>query len=133
VNSILILFYALLVLTVVMALLGIVNTLNLSIYERTRELGVLRAMGMTANQARVLIRNEGMITSVIGALVGTALGVFLAWVVIRSLSSEGLVFSPPWLQVVGVFAVGLLAGMLASVPPARRAARLDVLGAIAHE
>jgi putative ABC transport system permease protein len=133
VNQILILFYALLALSVVMSLLGIVNTLNLSVYERTRELGMLRAMGMTAGQARVLIRNEGLITAVIGSLVGVALGVFLAWVVIRSLSGEGLVFSAPWLQVLGVFAVGVLAGVLASILPARRAARLDVLAAIAHE
>jgi putative ABC transport system permease protein len=133
VNSILILFYALLVLSIVMSLLGIVTTLNLSVYERTRELGMLRAMGMTAGQARVMIRNEGLITAVIGSLIGVVLGVFLAWVVTRSLSNEGIVFSPPWLQVVGVFAVGLLAGILASVPPARRAARLDVLAAIGHE
>jgi putative ABC transport system permease protein len=133
VNSVLILFYALLAMSVLMSLLGIVNTLNLSVHERTRELGMLRAIGMTRRQARVLIRNESVITAAIGSLVGVALGIFLAWVVIRSLSSEGIVFSLPWLQVAGVLAVGLLAGVLAAVPPARRAARLDLLAAIAHE
>ena len=133
VNSILILFYALLAMSVLMSLLGIVNTLNLSIHERTRELGMLRAMGMTRQQARRLIRNESLITAAIGSIVGVGLGIFLAWVVIRSLSSEGIDFSLPWLQAVGVLAVGLLAGVLASVPPARRAARLDLLAAIAHE
>ena len=133
VNSILILFYALLALSVLMSLLGIVNTLNLSIYERTRELGMLRAMGMTAQQARVMVRNEGLITAAIGSVVGVLLGFFLAWAVTRSLRAEGIVFSPPWLQVLGVFAVGLLAGVLASGPPARRASRLDVLASIAHE
>jgi putative ABC transport system permease protein len=133
VNSILILFYALLALSVLMALLGIVNTLNLSIHERTRELGMLRAMGMTRSQARALIREESLITAAIGSIVGVALGIFLAWVVIRSLSNEGIVFSLPWLQVVGVLVVGLLAGVLAAVLPARRAARLDLLTAIAHE
>jgi putative ABC transport system permease protein len=116
-----------------MALLGIVNTLNLSVYERTRELGMLRAMGMTARQARILIRNESLITAAIGSIVGVALGVFLAWAVIHSVRDEGIVFSPPWLQVLGVFAVGLASGVVAAQLPARRASRLDVLAAIAHE
>jgi putative ABC transport system permease protein len=133
VNSILILFYALLAMSVLMSLLGMINTLNLSIHERTRELGMLRAMGMTRGQARVLVRDESLITAAIGSIVGVALGIFLAWVVIRSLSSEGIVFALPWLQVVGVLAVGLLAGVFAAVLPARRAARLDLLAAIAHE
>jgi putative ABC transport system permease protein len=133
VNSILYLFYALLAMSVLMALLGIVNTLNLSIYERTRELGLLRAIGMTSRQARLLIREESVITAAIGSLVGVALGIFLAWVITRALAGEGIVFSLPWTQVAAVLAVGLLAGMLAGIPPARRAARVDVLDAIAHE
>jgi putative ABC transport system permease protein len=133
VNSILILFYALLAMSVLMSLLGIVNTLNLSVHERTRELGLLRAMGMTPGQARRLIRNESLITAAIGSIVGIALGIFLAWTVTRSLRNEGIVFSLPWLQVLAVLAVGLLVGVLAAFPPARRAARLDLLAAIAHE
>src|SRR5581483_6215620 len=124
VNGILILLWALLALSVVMSLLGIVNTLNLSVYERTRELGMLRAMGMTGRQARILIRNESLITAVIGSLLGVAVGLVLAWSVIHSVRGEGIAFSPPWLGVVGVVAAQL---------PARRASRLDVLAAIAHE
>ena len=133
VDTILILLYALLALSVVMSLLGIVNTLNLSVYERTRELGMLRAMGMTARQARILIRNESLITAAIGSIVGVALGVFLAWAVIHSVRQEGIVFSPPWLQVLAVFAAGIVSGVVAAQLPARRASRLDVLEAIAHE
>ncbi len=133
VNSILVLFYALLAMSVLMSLLGIAGTLNLSIHERTRELGLLRAVGMTPRQARLLIRDESLITAAIGSLVGVALGIVLAWVITRALSAEGIVFALPLVQVLGVLAVGLGAGVLAAVPPARRAARLDVLAAIAHE
>jgi putative ABC transport system permease protein len=133
VDSILILFYALLAMSVLMALLGIANTLTLSIHERTRELGTLRAVGMTRGQARTLIRDESVITAAMGALVGVGLGIFFAWVVARALSSEGVIFSVPWVQVLLLFAVGLLAGIVAAVPPARRAARTDVLAAIAYE
>ena len=133
VNSILLLFYALLAMSVLMALLGIVNTLTLSIHERTRELGMLRALGMTSRQARILIRDESVMTAALGSVVGVLLGLFLAWIVTRALSSEGVVFAVPWAQVVGLLAVGLLAGVLAAVAPAARAARIDVLGAIAHE
>src|SRR5581483_6517494 len=132
VNSILVLFYALLAMSVLVSLLGIVNTLTLSVHERTRELGVLRAIGMTARQARALIRDESVITAAMGTSVGVIVGMFLAWVVTRALSDEGLVFVLPWAQVLAVVAVGLMAGVIAAVPPARRAARLDVLGAIAE-
>ena len=133
VNSILILFYALLAMSVLMSLLGIVNTLTLSIHERTRELGMLRAIGMTPEQARVLVRDESVITAAMGTSVGVVLGVFFAWVMTRALTSEDVVFSVPWLQVVVLIVIGLLAGVVAAVPPARRAARIDVLAAIAHE
>jgi putative ABC transport system permease protein len=133
VNAILILFYALLALSVLMSLVGIINTLTLSVHERARELGMLRAMGMTQLQTRVMVRNEGLITATIGTLVGVGVGILIAWAITQALSTEGVLFSPPWLQVVAVFAVGLLAGFAAAVPPARRAARLDILTAIAHE
>jgi putative ABC transport system permease protein len=133
VNQILLLFYALLAMSVLMALLGIVNTLTLSIYERTRELGLLRAVGMTPGQARRLVRDESMITAAIGTIVGIALGLVLAWIITRALTEQGIVFSVPWLQVGVVLVLGLLAGVLAAVAPAARAARLDVLAAIAHE
>lgn len=133
VNSILVLFYALLAISVLVSLIGIAGTLNLSIYERTRELGMLRAIGMTRRQTRVLIREESLITAAIGALTGAAVGIFLAWVVSRAQAADGIVFSPPWAQVAAVLAAGLIAGILAGIPPARRAGRLDVLQAIANE
>jgi putative ABC transport system permease protein len=133
VNSVLLLFYALLAMSLLMALLGIVNTLTLSIHERTHELGVLRAVGMTPGQARSLVRAESMITAAIGTLVGIALGILLAWLVSHALTDEGIVFAIPWLQVAVLLALGLLAGVAAAVLPAARAARVDVLAAIAHE
>jgi putative ABC transport system permease protein len=133
VNSVLVLFYALLAMSVLMSLLGIVNTLTLSVHERTRELGMLRAVGMTRGQTRTLIRDESVITAAIGALVGLLLGVFFAWIMTRALTSEGIVFAIPWGQVALLLALGLLAGVIAAAPPARRAAKLDLLAAIAHE
>ena len=133
VNSVLILFYALLAMSVLMSLIGIINTLTLSIHERTRELGTLRAIGMTPSQARGLVRDESVITAAIGTAVGVLLGIFFAWVMTRALTSDGVIFAVPWLQVLALLVIGLLAGVLASVLPARRAARLDVLAAIAHE
>ena len=127
------LFYALLAMSVLMALLGIINTLTLSIHERTRELGMLRAVGMTRRQARGLVRDESLLTAAVGTLVGIVLGLVLAWIVTRALSDEGVVFSVPWAQVGLVLVVGLLAGALAAIAPAARAAQLDVLAAIAHE
>ena len=133
VNSILVLFYALLAMSVLVSLLGIVNTLTLSVHERTRELGVLRAVGMTARQSRVLVRDESVITAAMGTAVGVLVGVFLAWIVTRALSDEGLLFTVPWAQLLAVIGVGLVAGVVAAIPPARRAARLDVLAAIADD
>lgn len=133
VNSVLALFYALLALVVGMSLLGIVNTLKLSLHERTRELGMLRALGMTPEQTRVLIRDESFITAALGAIAGVVLGVLLAWIVTLALAGDGVVFALPVLQVLGLLALGLLAGVVALVVPARRAARLDVLKALAHE
>ena len=133
VHSILLLFYALLAISMLIALLGIVNTLTLSIYERTRELGMLRAVGMTPEQVRGLIRSESAITATIGTIIGIAVGLGLAWIVTRALTEQGIVFSVPWLQVAVLLVLGLIAGVLAALPPAARAARLDVLAAIAHE
>jgi putative ABC transport system permease protein len=94
---------------------------------------VLRAVGMTSRQTRVLIRDEALITAAVGTLIGVCLGLFLAWIVTRALTDEGIVFAVPWLQVIVVCAVGIAAGVAASIPPAARAARLDLLAAIAHE
>lgn len=133
VDSVLALFYALLALVVGMSLLGIVNTLSLSLHERTRELGMLRALGMTPEQTRTLIRDESIITAALGAIAGVVLGVVLAWIVTLALAGDGVVFALPVIQVLGLLVLGLLAGVIASVLPARRAVRLDVLAAISQE
>jgi putative ABC transport system permease protein len=133
VGSVLALFYALLALSLLMALLGIAGSLNLQVHERTRELGMLRALGMTPDQARSLIRDESLIMAAIGSITGLVLGLILAWALTDALAAQGFVFALPWVQIVAVLAVGAGAGALASLPPGRRVARLDVLAAIAHE
>jgi putative ABC transport system permease protein len=127
------LVYALLALSIVIALMGIGNTLSLAIHERTRELGLLRAVGQTRGQTRSMVRWESVIVAVFGTAGGVALGSFLGWGVVRALSvQEGFgTLSLPVGQLVTVVAVGALAGVLAGIRPARRAARLDVLDALA--
>ena len=127
------LFYALLVLSLVMSLIGIAGTLQLSVHERTQELGLLRAVGMTADQARELIRDESALSAGVGCLGGIAVGLIVGWAVDHALAPQGFRFTVPWLAVGLSIVVGGLAGTLAAVPPARRASRLDVLEAIAHE
>lgn len=134
IDTMLTLIYGLLALALVIAVLGIVNTLALSVIERTREIGLLRAIGMSRRQMRRMIRLESMVISFLGALLGVALGLFFGWVLLTDLADEGLeVIAIPWLQLVGFLLVSLLVGVLAAVFPARRAARLDVLDAIAEE
>ncbi|MFP3900465.1 MAG: ABC transporter permease [Acidimicrobiia bacterium] len=128
--------YALLALAIVIALMGIANTLSLSVHERTRELGLLRAVGQTRRQVRAMVRWESMIVATFGAVGGIALGVFLGWALVQAVgtASGGLgVFALPAGRLALVLAVGGLAGVLAAVRPARRASRLDVLAAIAAE
>ena len=127
--------YVLLALSIIIALMGISNTLALSIHERTRELGLLRAIGQTRGQLRSMVRWESVIIAVFGTVGGIGLGLFLAWGLVRGLSTdfEGASFSAPVTQLVVITAVGALAGVLAGILPARRAARLDVLGAISEE
>jgi putative ABC transport system permease protein len=133
VNQLVNLFYALLVLAIVISLFGIANTLALSIHERTRELGMLRAIGMSRRQVRTMIRYEAVITALIGAILGMALGVVFAALLAQPLKDEGFTLSYPIgsLLVLLVFA-GLL-GVLAAIPPARRASRLDVLESLQYE
>ncbi len=125
---------ALLILSIVIALIGIANTLSLSINERTRELGLLRAVGMDRRQLRSAIRWEAVLISVLGAVVGISLGLTLSWALVTSLAGFGLNrFSVPVPSLVVIAVLAALLGTLAAVRPARRAARLEILEAIGTE
>jgi putative ABC transport system permease protein len=127
------LVYALLSLAVIVSIFGIVNTLALSIHERTRELGMLRAVGMSRRQVKRVIRYEAVITALIGALLGTALGVLFAALISRPLADEGFELAYPVGQLIVILVLAALAGVVAAIGPARRAAKLDVLEALAYE
>lgn len=128
------LVYALLALAILIALMGIGNTLALSIFERTRELGVLRAVGMTRRQLRTTIRWEAVIIAVQGAVLGLAIGIFFGWALVTALADEGLnTLSIPVASLAVVVLLAALAGVVAAILPARRAAKLDVLRAIVSE
>ncbi|WP_344663190.1 ABC transporter permease, partial [Catenulispora subtropica] len=134
VDVVLTISYVLLVLAIVIALAGIANTLALSVHERTRELGLLRAVGLTRHQARSLVRWESLLVALFGTLGGVGLGTFLGWTLVRAAASStaiGFAASPGMLAV--ILAAGAVAGVLAASRPARRAARLDVLAAIGQE
>ena len=134
INQLLGLVYVLLLLAVIIALLGIGNTLALSIYERTRELDILRAVGMTRRQLRSTIRWEAVIIALQGTLLGILIAVFFAWAFVRALASQGAaVFSLPYVSLAQIVMLGALAGVLAAAMPARRAAKLDALRAITTE
>ena len=125
--------YGLLGLSVLISIFGVVNTLVLSVFERTRELGMLRAVGMTRRQVRRMIRFEGIITSLIGGTLGIVVGVFLAVLTTQALSDQGIVLAIPW-GTMAVFIFGItVVGLLASVLPARRASRLNILKALQYE
>lgn len=133
-NQFLVIVYVLLALALVIAIVGVVNTLLLSVYERTRELGLLRAVGMTRRQVRSSIRLESVIISLLGTIVGLVIGVAFGWALVTALSDSGISsFAIPWSQLVVIVIIAILAGVGAALYPARRAARLDVLSAIASE
>jgi putative ABC transport system permease protein len=127
------LFYALLLLAIVISLFGIANTLALSIHERVRELGMLRAIGMSRRQVRSTIRYEAVITALIGAILGMALGVVFAALIAQPLKDEGFTLSYPIGSLLALLLIAALAGVLAAIAPARRASRLDVLEALHYE
>jgi putative ABC transport system permease protein len=127
------LIYALLALAVIVSLFGIANTLALSIHERTRELGMLRAIGMSRRQVRTMIRYEAVITALIGALLGMAIGVVFAALIAQPLADEGFALSYPFGQLIAMLIFAALAGIVAAIPPARRASRLNVLDALHYE
>jgi putative ABC transport system permease protein len=125
--------YVMLTLAVFVSVFGMINTLVLSVYERTREIGMLRAIGMTRRQVRRMIRQESIITALIGAAIGLPLGIFLAALVNRALSEFDVRFAIPWGQLIVLTIVAIVIGVLAAIMPARRAAKLNPLEAIAYE
>jgi putative ABC transport system permease protein len=131
INQLLGLIYGLLSLSIVVSLFGIVNTLVLSITERTRELGMLRAVGTSRRQVRSMIRYESVITTLIGGVLGLGLGVLLAVLVSRPL--EDFTLTIPVGSLIVLLVLAGVAGVAAAVLPARRAAKLDVLTALAYE
>jgi len=133
INSLLALIYALLALSIIVSLFGIINTLVLSIYERTREIGMLRAIGTTRRQIRWMVRWESVITAVIGAVLGLLLGIGLSVIITIGLQSQGIEFTLPIGQLLIWVVVAAVFGVVAAAFPARRAAKLDVLRAIAYE
>ena len=135
INTVLGIVYVMLALAIVIALFGIANTLSLSIFERTRELGLLRALGETRQQLRATLRWESVIIALFGTVGGLGLGVFLGWALAEAVNiAQGIAtFTAPPAQLVVILLVGGLAGILAALRPARRAARLPMLAAIATE
>jgi putative ABC transport system permease protein len=135
INVLLTVIYALLVVAILIALMGIATTLSLSVHERTRELGLLRAVGQTRHQTRAMVRGEALIVALFGTVGGLGLGLFLGWAMVSALAVDGFTstFAVPTVGLAVTLALGALAGVVAAVRPARRAARMDVLAAIATE
>jgi putative ABC transport system permease protein len=124
--------YALLALAVLIALLGVANTLALAIFERTREIGLLRAIGTTQGQIRTMVRDEAMIVALLGTTVGIGIGTFFGWAVLRTLEDQGFnTLIVPGTRLAVIAMIGGAAGAVTATLPARRAARLQVLDALA--
>ncbi|MEY4391856.1 MAG: transporter, partial [Actinomycetota bacterium] len=131
VNQLLGLIYGLLFLSVIIAIVGIVITLLLSVFERQREIGLLRAVGMTKSQVRTTVRWESVITSLVGAVTGIVLGIGLGWVIVFALRDQGLTsFSVPVGSTVFILVMSFFVGVLAAVYPAWRATKVDILSAL---
>lgn len=131
VNQLLGLIYGLLALSVIIAIVGIIITLLLSVFERQREIGLLRAVGMTRSQVRTTVRWESVITSLLGAVVGILLGLGLGWVIVFALRDQGLTsFQIPIGSTVFIMVMSFVVGVLAAVYPAWRATKVDMLDAL---
>jgi putative ABC transport system permease protein len=133
IDTLLGIFMVLLALAVLVSLIGIVNTLLLSTFERTRELGMLRAVGMSRRQMRRMVRHESIVTAVLGALTGIGAGLGLAALVAKLWGEQGFTFVLPVTYLVAFTLVAVVAGIAAAAFPARRAAKLDPLEALAYE
>jgi putative ABC transport system permease protein len=132
-SSLLNLLYVLLALSVVISLVGMVNTLVLSVWERTREIGMLRAVGMSRRQARRMVRHESVITALIGTGLGLPVGVILAAAVSHALARFGVTFTVSVPSLAAFTVVAIAAGLIAAIAPARRASKLNVLSALQYE
>ena len=130
-DTLLKLVYALLGLSILVSLIGIVNTLVLTVFERTREVGMLRAIGMSRRQVRRMIRHESIVTALIGAALGIPVGVGLAALLGQAVPF--LAFAVPWPTLLVFVTAAIAVGLLAAILPARRAARLNVLEALQYE
>ena len=133
ISMLLSMLYALLGLSVIVSVFGIINTLVLSVFERTRELGMLRAVGMVRRQVRQMITHESIITALIGATMGMGIGLLLSVLVTQELSSEGFVLAIPYRTLIYFVIAAIVVGILAAVLPARRASRLRILEALQYE
>ena len=133
INQLLALIYVLLALSVIVSLFGVVNTLVLTIYERTREIGMLRAIGASKSQIRRMVRYESLITAMIGALIGAVIGLLIAVAAVEALKDDGLVLGIPVVGIVFVLIAAGIAGVIAGIWPARRASKIEVMEALQYE
>ncbi|MFT6943022.1 MAG: putative ABC transport system permease protein [Nitriliruptoraceae bacterium] len=134
VNGLLNILIGLLLLALIIAVIGIINTLALSVLERTREIGLLRSVGMTRRQVRQTVRREAVLVALFGAILGVAIGSFFGWAMVTALADDGIeVLVFPGLRLVAYVCISAFAGVVAAAVPARRAARLDVLRAVTTE
>ena len=133
INQLLALIYVLLALSVIVSLFGVVNTLVLTIYERTREIGMLRAIGASKSQIRRMVRYESLITAMIGAIIGAVIGLLVAIAAVEALKDDGLVLGIPIVGIIFVLIASGVAGVFAGIWPARRASKIEVIEALQYE